>query len=63
MNECKRRIGDKVIYCNDKYTACENCDALCLVTEWDEFKQADFNKVRELMNNNSIIVDGRFIMR
>lgn len=62
MDECKRRLGDKVIYCNDKYTACENCDALCLVTEWDEFKQADFNKVKELMNNNSIIVDGRFIM-
>ena len=63
MDECKRIVGDKVVYCNDKYTACENCDALCLVTEWDEFKNADFDKVKELMNTNSIIIDGRFIMR
>ena len=34
MNECKRRIGDTVTYCNDMYDATLDADALLLLTEW-----------------------------
>ena len=38
MPECKRRIGDKVVYCKDMYEAVVNVDTLLLVTEWKEFR-------------------------
>ena len=63
MNECKRRIGDCVEYCEDKYSACFDADALCLVTEWNDIKNADYEVVRKIMNPNAIIADGRYIMK
>ena len=63
MDECRRRVGSKVVYCEDKENVAFCSDALCLVTEWDEFKNVDYNKIKSLMNNNSIIVDGRYIMK
>ena len=42
MGECKRRIGDKVIYCKDMYDAVVDADALLLVTEWKEFRMPSF---------------------
>jgi len=60
MNECKRRIGDTITYCNDIYKALANADALFLVTEWAEFKIIDFAKMKELMRK-SVIFDGRNI--
>ncbi|MCH7902629.1 UDP-glucose/GDP-mannose dehydrogenase family protein, partial [archaeon] len=42
------------------YEAAKNADALILVTEWDEFKELDFEKLGNTMNSK-IIVDGRNI--
>lgn len=36
MNECKRRIGDSIIYASDMYDATLNADALLLLTEWKQ---------------------------
>ena len=36
MDECRRRVGDKVTYCKDMYEAVVDSDALLLVTEWKE---------------------------
>ena len=38
MNECRRRLGDAVIYARDMYEAALDADALLLVTEWKEFR-------------------------
>lgn len=38
MDECRRRVGDDVIYCRDKYEAVFHADALLLLTEWKEFR-------------------------
>jgi UDPglucose 6-dehydrogenase len=46
--------------CPDPYTMSNGCDALMVVTEWNEFKQLDLEKVRELLNA-PIIFDGRNI--
>lgn len=37
MNECKRRIGDVVIYATDMYDAVLDADALLMLTEWKQF--------------------------
>ncbi len=44
--------------CENPYQVAEKADALVLTTEWNEFKQLDFAKVKELMNE-PVILDGR----
>ena len=41
MNECRRIIGDKIEYYENKYDALQNADALILLTEWKEFRLPD----------------------
>lgn len=60
MNECKRRIGDKVIYCNDMYEAAINSDAILLVTEWNQFRMPSLPVLKKTMQNY-LIIDGRNI--
>lgn len=63
MNECKRRIGtsQNVVYCSDMYDAAAGADAVVLVTEWKEFRMPDWNRIKESMEDEPIIVDGRNI--
>ena len=60
MEECRRRIGNKVTYCNDMYQAVEKSDAMLLVTEWKEFRMPDWNKIKQQMHI-PLVVDGRNI--
>lgn len=60
MDECKRRIGNRVAYCEDMYDAVVGADALVLVTEWKQFRIPNWKYIKEVMNGN-IIVDGRNI--
>ncbi len=60
MNNFKREFGENenVIYVSDLYEACKSSHAILILTEWDEFKNADFRKIKELMET-PIIIDGR----
>lgn len=60
MPECRRIIGDSVVYCNDMYEALENSDALLLVTEWKEFRIPDWTKLKSIMCHE-LVIDGRNI--
>lgn len=60
MDECHRRIGDKVEYALDMYDALTDADALMLVTEWNQFRMPPWKSVKKLMNC-PVIVDGRNI--
>ena len=51
-------FGNKIEYCNNSYDAIDNADCLLLLTEWNEFRRPDFEKILELMNK-PIIFDGR----
>ena len=46
--------------CSDPYELAEGCDALVVVTEWNEFKQLDLERLRGLMKR-PVIMDGRNI--
>ena len=60
MNECRRRIGDKVRYAKDMYDAAVDTDAIALVTEWKVFRIPAWNALKKVMRGN-VIVDGRNI--
>lgn len=60
MNECKRRIGDSVIYCKDMYDAVLDADALLLLTEWKEFRLPSWEVIAKAMQRK-LVIDGRNI--
>lgn len=54
----KRIFGDKVRYWTNAYDALEGADALLLLTEWNEFRRPDFDRIRSLLKA-PVIFDGR----
>lgn len=60
MKECKRIMGDSIIYCNDMYEAVNGADALLLLTEWKEFRLPDWEAIGRSMNRK-LVLDGRNI--
>jgi transcriptional regulator with XRE-family HTH domain len=60
MNECKRRIGDQIVYCRDMYDAVLDADALLLLTEWKEFRLPGWGVIRKAMRR-PLVIDGRNI--
>lgn len=53
---------DSLNYFEDKYDALKDADALVIITGWDEFKEADLDKVKKLLKL-PIIIDGRNIYK
>lgn len=53
-------FGNNVQYCNDKYDAIDQANAVVLITEWKEFRIPNWNIMRKLMKNH-ILFDGRNI--
>ena len=60
MDECRRRIGDSVTYCRDKYDAVLDADALLLLTEWKEFRLPTWGVIGKAMKR-PLVIDGRNI--
>lgn len=60
MNECRRRVGDKVKYAKDMYDAVLGADALMMLTEWKQFRLPSWGVVKQSMRN-PLVLDGRNI--
>jgi UDPglucose 6-dehydrogenase len=58
IGNVKQEFGDRIVYCDKAYGTVEGADLLAIVTEWQEFRNPDFEIIRRLMNR-PIIVDGR----
>lgn len=56
----KKIFLNKINYSKNPYQAVNKSDCLIILTEWNEFKQIDLNKVKKLMKN-PVIFDGRNI--
>ena len=50
--------GDRVVFCRTKYDAIDNAEALAIVTEWNEFRNPDFEHMKMIMAQ-PVIFDGR----
>lgn len=62
MPEARRRLKtyDNITYCSNKYEAVRKVDALMLVTEWKEFRIADWDHIKQQISS-PVIIDGRNI--
>jgi len=58
MKTAARQLGARVKYAPHAYDALEGADALAIVTEWLEYRNPDFGKMKSLMAQ-PLIVDGR----
>jgi UDPglucose 6-dehydrogenase len=62
MPAARRALEEKVTYCARSYDAVEGADALILVTEWGEFREPDFGRLKALMRHPAIF-DGRNVFK
>ena len=58
IDSAKIIFDNKIEYVDSAYQAVENADALLLLTEWNEFRRPDFDKIKQLMKTPTIF-DGR----
>jgi UDPglucose 6-dehydrogenase len=60
LSAAQRVLGDRITYCQKSYEAAEGADALVVVTEWNEFREPDFARLKSSMRRPSVF-DGRNI--
>lgn len=60
MEKTKQVVSKAVKFCRDPYQVCIGSDCLLIITEWDEFKELDFLKMKKLLRR-PLIIDGRNI--
>lgn len=60
MPVLQQQLNGSIEYCPDPYTMARGADGLLVVTEWDEFKTLDLEKIKNLMRR-PVVVDGRNI--
>ena len=58
LENVRKEIGDAVEYCVHHYDACDGADAIAIVTEWNEFRNPDFDYIK-LKMKAPVIFDGR----
>ena len=58
--EARRIYGDQAgfVITKNAYEAAEGADALCIVTEWQEFRSPDFDRLKQILKS-PLIFDGR----
>lgn len=58
MHETQRRIGDAIAYANTNYEAAQGADAMAVVTDWNEYRFPDFERLKRELKQ-PVVVDGR----
>ena len=58
MDNVRRRYGERLVYGTTPYDALESAEALAIVTEWHEFRNPDFDRMKRLMKQ-PVVFDGR----
>lgn len=60
MEEARKIFGDRIQYTHRNYDALHGASALLILTEWNEFRRPDFERVKKLLQK-PVIFDGRNI--
>lgn len=62
MDKAKKKYNKRITFCDNAYRAVEDADALVIMTEWNEFRLLDLDKVKDLMKE-LILFDCRNIYK
>ncbi len=58
LENARRVFGDRLSYYKSNYDALKGADALLILTEWNEFRHPNFQRIRSMLNQ-PVIFDGR----
>lgn len=58
MDEARRRLGGAISYADTGYDALVGADALVIVTDWNEYRHPDFQRVKRTLKR-PLVIDGR----
>jgi len=58
MEETRRKLGDSIRYAQSNYDALVGADALIVVTDWNEYRHPDFERIKRTLRR-PIVIDGR----
>ena len=58
MNEARHMLPD-VTYCEDAYETMEGADAVTLLTEWNQFRALDLQRMKDILGKDPVLVDLR----
>lgn len=61
MDNAKKIFGNKVEYCINEYKVAENSDIIVIVTEWNQFRGLDLQRIKDLMKK-PVIADLRNVL-
>jgi len=62
INEAKKIFGDRITYNHNQYDILAGADALTIITDWNEYRNPDFDRIKAAMKT-PLIVDGRNLYR
>ena len=55
MKNAEKILGNQVVYAKDIYEACNGAEILVILTEWEEFRSLDLQRIRGLMKAHKIV--------
>ena len=62
MDDAKKLYGDRIDFHDDAYSAMDGADALVIMTEWNEFRQLDLDKMKDMLAG-PVVIDCRNIYK
>ena len=58
LTEGRRRLGSRIEFAEQAYEALQGADALAIMTDWNEYRHPDFERIRSTLRQ-PVVVDGR----
>ncbi len=58
LDEARRRLGASIEFATQAYDALQGADALAIMTDWNEYRHPDFDRIRTTLRQ-PVLVDGR----
>lgn len=55
METAQKELGDKIAYASDAYEAAQGADILAILTEWEDFKRLDLDRIKAALNRPKIV--------
>ena len=55
VEEAKKLLPEKVVYCDDIYAAVKDADLVVLMTEWNEYRGLDLVRIKQLMRGDAFV--------